>query len=441
MNKSFCLKIILFFSLSFLIKINVFAEEYLYCEYTDDTYMVIIKYENKQITIEKGAKKSFAYTTFTTSFPNQISEIRIRNSKYELKCPDLYYDVDITSGTRSVTYLYNIYFTDDNKKNSDSKIFPLVKEDIQNDPNLGNEEEYNKNVLSTCVYYNNQNTKIFSMTILTDHTTTNEALFGSFYQNYSLNNSITNVSTCPEFVYLTCSSRNGNFCSVGFDSVYSSLKLTLNGEEANSDGQINNLLANYILVGNSNEIIKISKDSVDGYKAYVGNKKINISNYDSYKNIFENRDLKNYPAYIIYSGSSYSFSDKSSNDANSKSYILKNKLLGLPDNILKDTIEKECSSILGFSFINFLRENVFNLIYIAVPILLIILTSFDFAKVIFNNDKEALKKAGNRFGKRVIVAILILIVPSILSLLLKIIGLDELQKCIDDLNGEINTSS
>ena len=89
-----------------------------------------------------------------------------------------------------------------------------------------------------------------------------------------------------------------------------------------------------------------------------------------------------------------------------------------------------CQTIIGDGFLEFLNNNVLRIVYIGVPIILILLTSFDFAKVVFINDKEGIQKAGKRFGKRVVVAILIFLVPTIIIFISNMIGADQIDTCV-----------
>ena len=69
------------------------------------------------------------------------------------------------------------------------------------------------------------------------------------------------------------------------------------------------------------------------------------------------------------------------------------------------------------------------------------LTSFDFAKVVFINDKEGIQKAGKRFGKRVIVAVLIFLVPTILIFISNLIGVESIDDCVKQLEQIVEEES
>ena len=78
---------------------------------------------------------------------------------------------------------------------------------------------------------------------------------------------------------------------------------------------------------------------------------------------------------------------------------------------------KTCRDLFGNEFLKLLDDNIFKLIYIGIPILLILLTTFEFAKVVFSDDKDGMANATKNFRTRVIVAILIYLVPKLLILI------------------------
>jgi hypothetical protein len=65
-----------------------------------------------------------------------------------------------------------------------------------------------------------------------------------------------------------------------------------------------------------------------------------------------------------------------------------------------------------------LISDIFNIIMIAAPILVIVLGSLDFAKASLAQDENALKKAGTNFGKRLIAAALLFLLPLIINIIL-----------------------
>lgn len=64
-------------------------------------------------------------------------------------------------------------------------------------------------------------------------------------------------------------------------------------------------------------------------------------------------------------------------------------------------------------------HDIYNIIKFATPIILLALSIVDFVKAIINDNSDELKKATTTFSKRLIVAIIILIVPTILNFVLE----------------------
>ena len=129
------------------------------------------------------------------------------------------------------------------------------------------------------------------------------------------------------------------------------------------------------------------------------------------------------------SAASCTFSDfKDENAEKTYMYIgFINTIVGLGDTATIET----CEDLFGSTFLDFLNNNVVKIIYIGIPILLILLTSFDFAKVVFIDDKEGIKGAFKKFGKRAIVAVLIYLIPTILVFVTNIFVSDEVNKCVE----------
>lgn len=65
-------------------------------------------------------------------------------------------------------------------------------------------------------------------------------------------------------------------------------------------------------------------------------------------------------------------------------------------------------------------DEIFNIIMLAGPILLVIYGIIDFSKATLASDEQALKKAGVNFGKRAIAAILLFLIPMIINIILGI---------------------
>ena len=168
------------------------------------------------------------------------------------------------------------------------------------------------------------------------------------------------------------------------------------------------------------------------------NQSIDIINLDEtnkdnikYFEIISSDNVENYPRYIIEyvdenKNYTYKFADYSDSNANVNYINLKHigDLLSTGG-----SVDETCRSLLGSSFLDFLNNNVLKIIYIGIPILLIVLTTFDFAKVVFIDDKDGVGAAGKKFGKRVIAAFLIYLVPTILIFVSNIFANNEISKC------------
>lgn len=80
---------------------------------------------------------------------------------------------------------------------------------------------------------------------------------------------------------------------------------------------------------------------------------------------------------------------------------------------------ENCADLLGDEVAGYLNT-VWNIVKIGIPIALMILGIIDFVQVVFSGKEDAMKKAQEKFIKRVIIAIAIFLIPTILTFLLKI---------------------
>lgn len=84
-----------------------------------------------------------------------------------------------------------------------------------------------------------------------------------------------------------------------------------------------------------------------------------------------------------------------------------------------DQVEVNCEGILGQELLDFLNK-IFRWIQILAPIFVILISGIDFAGAVLQDDKDAMKKASNKFIKRLIIAVALFFIPLILSWLLNI---------------------
>ena len=66
------------------------------------------------------------------------------------------------------------------------------------------------------------------------------------------------------------------------------------------------------------------------------------------------------------------------------------------------------------------------------PILLLVLTSVDFAGVVFSGDKKGMDKAKNNFLKRAAAALIIFFAPDIINLIAKIVEEPGIRSCLNN---------
>lgn len=84
--------------------------------------------------------------------------------------------------------------------------------------------------------------------------------------------------------------------------------------------------------------------------------------------------------------------------------------------------EKKCEGVLSGEFTEFL-QNVFGLMKIAGPILVIITTTMDLIKAVASGGKDDLPKLGTKTVKRLIYAVLLFVIPSLLDWAFKLFGI------------------
>lgn len=207
----------------------------------------------------------------------------------------------------------------------------------------------------------------------------------------------------------------------------------LNVEEMTEESKGEDKIYAYVKYLSSNERIEISvlnRADAAGrtFTIKSSGQDITISNIANYENIFINGDKDKLPKYILKNGNTYEFANSKEGVNAEDTYMYVEYLL----QVVLDSdnkVEATCRKLLGNDFLEFLNDNVFRIIYIAVPILLIVLTSFDFAKVVFVDDKEGIQGAFKKFGKRAVAAVLIYFVPTILIFIVNLLGASEVEQC------------
>ena len=120
-------------------------------------------------------------------------------------------------------------------------------------------------------------------------------------------------------------------------------------------------------------------------------------------------------------------------DFNNNFYIYKlddNKENNVTDNYNKS---QNCNGLLGDpndeDSVAWLLQTILNYLRVLGPILVVVLSSVDFAKVIVNGDDEKFSKAKKTLFRRLIIVALLFLVPTIVSVLLNLFGITSNPTC------------
>ena len=87
-----------------------------------------------------------------------------------------------------------------------------------------------------------------------------------------------------------------------------------------------------------------------------------------------------------------------------------------------DVFAAGCNQVIAQDLINTLNLYVYRPVKWLTPVLLLVLTSLDFAKVIFNGDDKGMSKATSNFLKRFVAALIVFFAPDIIQLLFTFIN-------------------
>ena len=104
---------------------------------------------------------------------------------------------------------------------------------------------------------------------------------------------------------------------------------------------------------------------------------------------------------------------------------------------LKDN--KECKGILGNpdneDSVAWFLVKILNYLRLLGPLMVLVLSSLDFAKAIFMSDDESLKKAQSSLITRLILAALLFVLPTLIEVVLDIFGFTSSDICIFNWGG------
>ena len=104
---------------------------------------------------------------------------------------------------------------------------------------------------------------------------------------------------------------------------------------------------------------------------------------------------------------------------------------------LKDN--KECKGILGNpdneDSVAWFLVKILNYLRLLGPLMVLVLSSLDFAKAILTSDDESLKKAQSSLMTRLILAALLFVLPTLIEVILDIFGFTSSDVCIFNWGG------
>jgi hypothetical protein len=120
-----------------------------------------------------------------------------------------------------------------------------------------------------------------------------------------------------------------------------------------------------------------------------------------------------------YSSAKFYYSEAAANNSVSSDDGSSDSSIGDGSIDFGDPVDVSCDGIIGQEMLDFINK-IFRWIQIIAPIFVIIMGGIDFAGAVLQDDKDAMKKATNKFVKRLIIAVALFFIPLILSWLLDI---------------------
>ena len=97
------------------------------------------------------------------------------------------------------------------------------------------------------------------------------------------------------------------------------------------------------------------------------------------------------------------------------------------------TREEGCDSLFGSpsnpESVAWLLQQILNYLKILGPLLVLVLSSVDFAKAIISSDDDSLKKAQKKLVTRLLAAVLLFFIPFLVTWLLEIFGITSSATC------------
>lgn len=95
--------------------------------------------------------------------------------------------------------------------------------------------------------------------------------------------------------------------------------------------------------------------------------------------------------------------------------------------------EQDCEGLLGDpekeDSVAWLLQKALNIVQVVGPLLVVVLSSIDFVKVIVNGDDDAMAKAGKKLGIRLVLAAALFFIPTLVMVLLDVFGVTSDPTC------------
>lgn len=104
-------------------------------------------------------------------------------------------------------------------------------------------------------------------------------------------------------------------------------------------------------------------------------------------------------------------------------------MLGLSINVF--AANADCNGVFTQDILDILNDYIYKPIKLLTPVALILLTSLDFAKVVFSGKKEGMDKAKNNFLKRLVAALIIFFAPDVVKLIIDLIQNESIKSCLN----------
>jgi len=96
-----------------------------------------------------------------------------------------------------------------------------------------------------------------------------------------------------------------------------------------------------------------------------------------------------------------------------------------------DVYAVSCDGVIRQEIIEVMNNYVYTPIKWLVPVALLVLTSFDFAGVVFNGKKDKMDKAKNNFLKRAVAGLIIFFAPDLINLIVKFVNDQSIASCLN----------